>query len=136
MKPAKSATTITSYKDLIVWQKSMDLVVKVYEITQDFPKAEVYGITSQMRRCAISIPSNIAEGSRKGSSKDFSNYLRHAFSSGAELETQIEICLRLGYLNKSAYEEIVEHITEVQKMLNALISKLSKTTNYSLRSTN
>ena len=86
---------INTYRDLIVWQKSMDLVVEIYKLTKNFPKSEIYGLTSQMKRCAVSIPSNIAEGRRRGSRKDYRHFLIIAYGSGAELETQIEIVKRL-----------------------------------------
>ena len=88
---------IETYKDLIVWQKGMDLVVEIYRITEVFPKSELYGLVSQMRRCAISIPSNIAEGRRRGTKKDFRQFLIISFGSGSELETQIEIVKRLSF---------------------------------------
>lgn len=87
--------TIHSYKDLIVWQKAMDLIVAIYKLTEEFPKSEIYGLTAQMRRSAISIPSNIAEGRRRGSRKDYRQFLIMAYGSGSELETQIEITKRL-----------------------------------------
>ncbi len=86
---------VESYKNLIVWQKSMDLVVAIYEITESFPKTEMYGLVSQMRRCAVSIPSNIAEGQRRVGRKDYCHFLSISFGSGSELETQIEIVKRL-----------------------------------------
>ena len=79
--------TTSSYQDLIVWQKSMDLVFEVYKLTSNFPKEEVYGLISQMRRCAVSIPSNIAEGSRRSSRKDYCNFVYTSYGLGAELET-------------------------------------------------
>ncbi|MFC1612692.1 four helix bundle protein, partial [Patescibacteria group bacterium] len=82
---------IHSYKELIVWQRAIELVVAIYKLTEDFPKEEIYGLTSQMRRCAISIPSNIAEGRFRGTKNDFLHFLRISYSSGAELETQIVI---------------------------------------------
>ena len=82
---------IESYKDLIVCQKSMQLVAGIYELTAKFPQSEIYGLTSQMKRCSISIPSNIAEGRRRGTKKDFCHFVIIAFGSGSELETQIEI---------------------------------------------
>src|SRR3989338_6893095 len=88
-------TTIHSYKVLIVWQKSVDLVVAVYELTDKFPREEIFCLSSQMKRAAVSIPSNIAEGRFRSTRKDFTNFLRIAYASGAELETQIEIARRL-----------------------------------------
>jgi len=92
MYQMKNQTLILkSYKDLIVWQRSMELVIAVYFLTEKYPKSELYGLVSQMRRAAVSIPSNIAEGRRRGSKKEFRQFLIIAYSSGAELETQIEI---------------------------------------------
>lgn len=78
-----------TYKDLIVWQKSIELVKEIYLLTEDFPKEEIYGLTSQIRRCAVSIPSNIAEGKMRTTNKEFSHFLSIAYGSGAELETQL-----------------------------------------------
>src|SRR3989304_1877241 len=86
---------INSYKDLIVWQKAVKLALVVYELTSRFPKEESFGLTSQMRRSAVSIPSNIAEGRSRGTKKDFIQFLRIAFGSGAELETQIIIAKQI-----------------------------------------
>lgn len=88
---------INSYKDLIVWQKAMDLVIEIYKLTEMYPKSELYGLTSQMRRCTISIPSNIAEGRRRRGDRDYMHFLIIAYSSGSELETQIEIAKRLPF---------------------------------------
>jgi len=100
-------TKVNSYKDLIVWRKAMDLVVEVYKITEGFPKTEIYGIISQMRRCSVSIPSNIAEGRRRSSEKDFKNFLIIAYSSGAELETQIEISKRLSFIDFDSFNIVL-----------------------------
>ena len=78
---------ILSHRDLLVWQKSVELVVEIYKLTENFPKSEIYGTTSQMRRAAVSIPSNIAEGKSRGTRKDFRHFLLNSFGSGAELET-------------------------------------------------
>ncbi len=115
---------VNSYKDLIVWQKSMELVVEVYKITNQFPKEELYGLTSQMRRCVISIPSNIAEGRRKGSRKDFLKFLFISYGSGAELETQIEISKRLGYCMDSVSIKSEGLLNEVMRILNTMIKNL------------
>jgi four helix bundle protein len=116
---------INSYRDLIVWQKSIELVVAVYILTEKYPREEIYGITNQSRRAAISIPSNIAEGKYRGSKKDFCNFLRIAFGSGAELETQIEIAKRI-FKNKNLNFSVVDNLLcEVMKMLNAMIKNLS-----------
>lgn len=113
-----------SYKELTVWQKSMELVTAVYKLTEQFPKEELYGLTSQLRRSAVSIPSNIAEGKYRGSKKDYVQFLRIAFSSGAELETQIEIAKRLPSTKNLGFIDIEATLEEVMKMLNALIKKL------------
>ncbi|MBI5530882.1 MAG: four helix bundle protein [Candidatus Doudnabacteria bacterium] len=118
---------IKSYKDLIVWQKSMDLVVDIYKISEKFPKEELYGLTSQIRRCAVSIPSNIAEGNRRGSKKDFSHFLTVSFGSGSELETQIEIVKRLPFGSNLDFTKIDALLLEIMKMLNKLIASLQPT---------
>lgn len=113
-----------SYRNLVVWQKSVDLVVEVYRLTEKFPKEEIYGLTSQMRRASVSIPSNIAEGSRRGSKKDFKNFILIAYGSGSELETQIEISLRLGFIERSNCKVAVDLLDEVMRMLNTLSHRL------------
>lgn len=114
-----------SYRDLIVWQKATDLAVKIYEITGEFPKGELYGITSQMRRSSFSIPCNIAEGRSRGSRRDYRQFLIIAYGSGAELETQIEIVKRLLFGKDIDFNEAVQILSEVMRMLNKMI-KLMK----------
>jgi four helix bundle protein len=114
----------SSYRDLLVWQKSIDLVSEVYKLTENFPKSEIYGLSSQMQRAAVAIPSNIAEGQKRAHKKEFMQFLYIAYGSGAELETQIEICKRLNKLKDLDYTAIVSKLSEVMKMLNALISSL------------
>jgi len=116
--------SIQSYKDLIVWQKSMDLVVAIYELTDYFPKSEIYGLTSQMRRSAISIPSNIAEGRRRGSRKDYYRFLIISYGSGSELETQIEIAKRLLFGRNLDFFKVNNLLDEVMRMLNKILSTL------------
>ena len=115
---------IQTYKDLIVWQRAMDLVEAVYELTKEFPKSETYGLISQMRRCAVSIPSNIAEGRRRGSKKDYRQFLVIAYGSGAELETQIEIAKRLLFSKNLDYAKVDQLLLETMKMLNKMLSSL------------
>jgi len=115
---------IQSYKDLIVWQKSMQLVVAIYKLTEQLPKSELYGLASQMRRAGVSIPSNIAEGKMRGTRKDYRHFLLNALGSGAELETQVEISKRLSFGQPSDYREADRLLEEVMKMLNVLIKKL------------
>lgn len=105
----------------------MVLVVVVYKLTELFPKTEMYGLTSQMRRCTVSIPSNIAEGRRRGSRKDYRRFLIIAFGSGAELETQIEIVKRLPFGENLDYAKVDSLLNEVMKMLNKMISSLQAT---------
>lgn len=111
-----------NYRNLIVWQKSIVFVLEVYKLTEQFPKSELYGLTSQMRRAAVSIPSNIAEGSKRGTERDFCYFLTNAFGSGAELETQIEIAKQLSFGQKLNYSSVELLLNEVMKMLNKLIS--------------
>jgi four helix bundle protein len=113
----------TTYKDLIVWQKSMDLVVEVYKLTSKYPDDEKYGLISQSRRCSVSIPSNIAEGKRRGTQKQFIHFLLISFASGSELETQVEIAKRLEFATIEDYKKVDLLLEEVMKMLNKLISK-------------
>ncbi|HEY9586335.1 MAG TPA: four helix bundle protein [Candidatus Paceibacterota bacterium] len=115
----------TFYKDLVVWQKSIELVSDIYKITKNFPKEEIFGITSQMRRAAISISSNIAEGSGRGTGKDFVHFLIISIGSALELETQIEIAFRLQLINELNYNRITSLLTEIIKMLRGLIRSLA-----------
>ncbi len=110
---------LTSYKDLVVWQKSIDLVVEVYTLTRQLPKSELYGIVSQMRRAAISMPSNIAEGYSRKHKQEYAQFIRIALASAAELETQIIICKRLGYMNNN-FLPLDDLLTQTMKMLRAL----------------
>lgn len=119
---------ITSYKDLIVWQRAMELVKAIYKLTENFPKSEIYGLTSQMRRAAVSIPSNIAEGKMRGTRKDYRHFLLNAYGSGAELETQIEIAKQLCFGRNVDFNESSELLEEVMKMLNALTKNLKPVT--------
>lgn len=120
--------SIKSHKDLVVWQRSLELVIAIYELTEFFPKSEMYGLTAQMRRASVSIASNIAEGKRRGSRKDFRHFLLNSFGSGAELETQIEIAKRLSFGRKLNYEPADMLLNEVMRMLNRLIFTLQPTT--------
>jgi four helix bundle protein len=107
------------YKDLIVWQKSKQLAIEVYKLSSNFPKSEIYGITSQIRRSAVSIPSNIAEGKMRQSEAEFRRFLKIAYGSGAELETQIEIAIEL--YKEIDYQKVAILLDEVMRMLNSLI---------------
>lgn len=116
--------SINSYKDLIVWQRAMELVSEIYRVTENFPSSEMYGLSSQMRRSAVSIPSNIAEGRRRGSRKDYRQFLVIAYGSGAELETQLEIATNLGFTNQAKQKKANDLLVEVMKMLNKMLSAL------------
>lgn len=114
-----------SYKDLVVWQRSIELVIAIYILTDQFPKEEIYGLISQMRRAAISIPSNIAEGRARGTKNDFLQFLRIARASGAELETQIIIAKKLPKTEALNYARTDALLEETMKMLTAMIKKLN-----------
>ncbi|HEY3973414.1 MAG TPA: four helix bundle protein [Candidatus Sulfotelmatobacter sp.] len=114
------------YKDLIAWQKAMDLVNAVYNVTDAFPKREVYSLTDQIRRAAVSIPSNIAEGQARYSNREFLHYLRHSRGSLAELETQILIAQRRSYLSESQAAELLKRADELSRILSGLISSLQE----------
>ncbi|MEK7462940.1 MAG: four helix bundle protein [Patescibacteria group bacterium] len=116
---------LNSYKELIVWQKSFELTKKIYKITDNFPKSEIYGLMSQMRRAAVSIPSNIAEGFVRKHKKEFSQFISIAFGSGAELETQLLLSKELEYITDKDFFELNCLLEEVMKMLNSLKSKLT-----------
>ncbi len=113
-----------TYRDLIVWQKSMDLVLMVYEITNQFPREEVYNLTSQIRRSAVSIPRNIAEGYGRNSSGDYVRFLQIASGSLYEFQTQLEISFRLDFLIVEKFNELNYLSIEIEKMLSSLISKI------------
>lgn len=116
---------IKTYKDLIVWQKSIRLIKEIYIATKLFPKDELYGLVSQMRRSAISIASNIAEGRCRGTRKDFTQFLRIALGSSAELETQIIIAHELGYVDLKLKTRLIDELSEILKILNTMIKKLT-----------
>ena len=110
------------YKDLLAWQKAMDLVTVIYRITQKFPKHELFSLTSQLRRAAVSIPSNIAEGQGQLSKGDFRRFLGYARGSLCELETQIIISQNLDYLTEEEVINLLDLATEVGRILNGLIT--------------
>lgn len=116
---------IRTFKELLVWQKSLALSRNIYSLTKNFPPEERYGLSSQMQRAAVSIPSNIAEGWMRKSSAAFKNFLRIALGSAGELETQIEIAKQEQYLDDVEYQEIVQCIEEVRKMLYGTVSSLN-----------
>lgn len=115
----------SDYKELQVWQKAMDLVVEIYKISKLLPKEEVYGISDQLRRSAVSIPSNIAEGQSRNSVKEFIQFLSIARGSLAELETQLLICIKVNMLSEDNIAEAQNITTEVGKMIKGLMNKLN-----------
>ena len=120
-----------SHKDLEVWKTSMSLAKQVYEITQTYPKEEIYGMTSQMRRCAVSIPSNIAEGASRNRNgvKEFIQFLYIATGSASELDTQIELSRSIGLADSENLTQLQEQTTKVLMMLRGLIRSLKKQEN-------
>lgn len=108
-----------------MWQRAIQLVVAIYELTEQFPREEIYGLIAQMRRSAVTIASNIAEGRHRGTKQDFLQFLRIAYSSGAELETQLEIAQRLPKTKRLDYARTTALLTEVMKMLHAMIKTLN-----------
>jgi four helix bundle protein len=117
---------IQSYRDLVVWKKSMAFVLDVYRCTQAFPKIETYGLTSQLRRAAVSVPSNIAEGQARRSTGEFKQFLGNARGSLTEVETQILIARDLGYLEQNQGETLLGGAAEIGRMLNGLLAVLER----------
>ena len=122
---AVAEVRIKSHRDLIVWRKAMDLVVLVYKATESFPKHELYGLTSQIRRAASSIPANIAEGQGRRSKTEFRQFLGNARGSLLELDTHLELALRLNYLTTSQHDRIHRDLEEVGRILNGLLRSLA-----------
>lgn len=123
----RKANKMHKYQDLKLWQKGIDLVVDVYKATAEFPKEEKYGLTSQMRRCAVSIPSNIAEGAGRNSDKEFVQFLAISNGSNYELETQTIVANRLELLSKELADDICNKLNEIQKMNYTLQLRLAGT---------
>lgn len=117
-------TPVNSYRDLLVWQKAMIIVTEVYGISQAFPSSEMYGLISQIRRCAVSIPSNIAEGYGRNSTADYRRFLQIAVGSLFELQTQMEIAHNLNYITNDIFDTFFEKTKELDRMLLSLISKI------------
>ncbi|MBR3698876.1 MAG: four helix bundle protein [Bacteroidales bacterium] len=118
-----------THKDLRVWQQGIELVTSIYMMTKAFSKDEVFGLVSQMRRAAVSVPSNIAEGYARGTDREKLHFLRISSGSMSEIETQLMLSLNLGYISQEVYDELSERVTSVWKQLNALISSLKKRLN-------
>ena len=116
--------TVQSYRQLIAWQKSFELVKLIYSTTKSFPKEEIYGLTSQVKRAAVSVPSNIAEGQGRDSTKEFLHHLSIAYGSLMEVETQILIAESLEYLKSEETKLILEKTAETGRLINGLIRSL------------
>ena len=114
------------FKELNVWQKSIQLATDIYDLTGNYPNHETYGLTSQLRRCTISISSNIAEGAGRFSKKEFRYFLNIAYGSSFELETQLIISKNLKYLDEDSFESLNNEITDIQKMLYKLIKSIKQ----------
>jgi four helix bundle protein len=117
---------MSDFRKLVIWSLSMELVKDIYSFTSNFPEVEKFGLVSQMRRSAVSIPSNIAEGCGRGSEPDFKRFLEIALGSSFELETQIQLSLLLGFSDNEASNIIIAKLTGLQKQLNNLISKIKR----------
>ncbi len=114
-----------SYRDLEVWKLSIDFVKEMYVVTNGFPPAEIYGLTNQMRRAAVSIPSNIAEGQGRNSSKEFRQFLAISLGSTAELETQLIISNNIGYIEGGELNNLLEKLDRIRKMIKGLSGKIA-----------
>ena len=115
---------MTNYRELLVWQKAMDAAEEVYRLVKLLPREEQFELSSQLRRAAVSIPSNIAEGQARNSTKEFVNFLSIARGSTAELETQLMLCVRLNYLQQTQIDPVFNLCDEISRMLTSLITKL------------
>jgi four helix bundle protein len=116
---------VKSFKQLIAWQKAMDLAVRVYSVTKGMPREEVFGLTAQVRRAAVSVPSNIAEGQARGTTRDFLRFLHMALGSCSEVETQLVLARRLGFVPESATDDVLLELSEVGRVINGLIRSLA-----------
>lgn len=117
---------IRSYRDLKIWQRAIDLVEEIYNVTRSFPSEEKFGLTSQMRRCSVSVPSNIAEGFGRVHNKEYRNFLFISIGSCAELSTQLTISARVGYLEKAKEQRLQDEIDQISRMIMSLTKKLNQ----------
>jgi four helix bundle protein len=117
---------VESYRDLVAWQKSMALATEVYGVSDDFPRREMYGLTRQLRDAAVSVPSNIAEGKGRSTTKDYLQFLYRARGSLYETQTQLEIARNLGFLTADGFAAIITRANEAGRILNGLIAKTAK----------
>jgi len=114
-----------NFRKLKIWQDSLELVIKTYKMTKSFPSEEKYGLSSQLNRCSVSIPSNIAEGSSKSTVKHFKIFLETSLGSAFEWETQLIVAYRVGYINKEKFKELENNINKIQNMIYTFKNKLS-----------
>ena len=114
-----------NFKKLTIWQEGIELVIETYKITKTFPSEEKFGLSSQLNRCSVSIPSNIAEGTSKSSEKHFKNYLETALGSSFEWETQLIIAFKIGYITESKFKELENRINKTQNMIYNFMMKLT-----------
>ncbi len=121
--------SVGSHRELIVWQKAMNVVAECYNLTRSFPNDERFGLTSQLRRAAVSIPSNIAEGKGRGTTGAYVNHLSIAAGSLAEVDTQIELAVKLGYLNASSVDSVTIKLEEIGRMISGLKRSLERNAN-------
>lgn len=113
-----------THKDLDVWKRSIELVASIYKITSSFPREELYGLTSQIRRSAVSLPSNIAEGAARNHVNEFRQFLYISLASGAEMETQLIISKMLGYITDKESQELINELNSISRMIQGLIKSL------------
>ena len=121
---------VQSFKELIAWQKATEIAVKIYQLTKDFPKEEIYGLRAQIRRAAVSIPSNIAEGQGRSSTGEFRLFLGHAYGSLCEVETQLIIAQKLAYISEKSHAEICRDLSELGKLINGLLRSIAPITEH------
>lgn len=117
---------ILSHRDLKVWQKSVELVDRVYDLSTTWPREERYGLTSQVRRASVSVPSNIAEGNGRTTTRDYLRFIDHSYGSLMEVDTQMHVARNRGYIRDSEELELINQVTEIAKMLNGLVASLRK----------
>lgn len=127
--PYTGCMDVKSYRDLIAWQKSIELVKHIYELAAKWPKEELYGLASQIKRAAVSVPSNIAEGHGRRSTKDYIRHLNIAYGSLMEVETQLYISFRLGFTSETDLSKLTEQTTELGRIANGLITSLNRKRN-------
>lgn len=114
-----------NYRELKIWQRSMDFVVRVYEVSANFPKEEKYGLISQLRSCAVSIPSNISEGAGRGTNKQFKRFLEFSMGSANEAQTQLEVACRVKYIERDLADSLIDEALQIYKMILAFYNSLN-----------